>query len=272
MVREVDKNINFSEIVGLLNEPNRPSWWKKTIREVILHSFIWYKRNAQILEIGSNTWFSSIEFGANLPDTTITWIDINPISIRHATKKKDKYNLKNVSFIQADGQKLPFKNDIFDLVFSSNTTSFIKDKELAVNEYYRVLQPNGILATVPIYYIKEPPLHLVERVEEAIGTKIDKKTRNDWDDLFKIQGSEVVYNNSHRYKDIPLKDIENYTNYVIKNAKLDNTYSIEDITFLREKLLSYYVLFNENLQYCGFDVILLMKNYPNIEPELYFTY
>ena len=270
MNKEIEK-MNFSEIVWILNEPNRPSGWKNTIREEILNSFIWYKQNPKILEIGSNTGFSSIEFWTMLPQAQVIWIDINEISIKHAKEKSEKFQLTNVSFRQADGQKLPFESESFDLVFSSNTTSFIKNKNAAVSEYYRVLKKYGILATAPIYYVTTPPADLVNNVEEAIGTSIDKKTRTDWDELFETNESKIIYKKAHRYENIPLDEMKKYTDYVIDNADLYGSFSAEEINLLKEKLLWYYILFNENLQYCWFDVILLMKNYPNREPELYLT-
>lgn len=264
-------SMNFSEVVWILNEPNRPSWWKNTIREVIINSFIIWKSNPRILEIGSNTWFSSIEFWSQLPNAEVIWIDINEVSIDHATKKKDRFHLDNVKFIKADWQNLPFDDNSFDLVFSSNTTSFIKDKDAAVSEYYRVLKDRGILATAPIYYASNPPADLVKEVEIAIWTKLDKRTRDDWNNLFETNESKIIYRQSHRYEDISLNVMEEYADYVIQHSNLSWKYSSEDIELLRKKLLWYYVLFNENLKYCWFDIILLMKNYPNREPELYLT-
>lgn len=270
-MKKLIENMNFSEIVWILNEPNRPSGWSKTIREVIANSFIVNKQTPKILEIGSNTGFSSIEFWSLLPEAIVTWIDINETSIKHALIKKEKFQLDNVSFILADWQKLPFWDETFDLLFSSNTTSFIKDKDAAVSEYYRVLKNNGILATVPIYYKTNPPEHLIEQVELAIWVPLNKTTKKDWDSLFEVPNSKIIYRSSHYYEDIPYETIEQYTDYVIQNANLSTDYSESEINLLREKLLWFYVLFNENLKYCWFDVILLMKNYANSEPELYLT-
>ena len=265
------ESMNFSEIVWILNEPNRPSWWKNTIREVILNSFIVGRQTPRILEIGSNTWFSSIEFWSQLPNAEVVWIDINEESIKHASEKKERFHLDNVEFVKADWQNLPFKDQSFDLVFSSNTTSFIKDKNAAVSEYYRVLKDRGILATAPIYYTKNPPENLVREVEKAIWITLDKRTKDDRNSLFETEKSRIIYRQSHYYEDIPFNVMEKYANDVIQYSNLIWKYTNKDIDLLRKKLLGYYILFNENLKYCWFDVILLMKNYPNREPELYLT-
>lgn len=266
----IDKNIWFSEIVWLLNEPNRPSWWAKTIKEVIENSFIWYRKDPKILEIWSNTGFSSIEFWTHLPQAQVIWIDVNKVSIQHSINKKNQFWLNNVEFILADWEDLPFEDGTFDLVFCSNTTSFINDKKKAISEYFRVLKGNGICALAPIYYIKTPPADLLNSVEKAIGTKIDIRSEDDWMNLFENSTTSTIYSKSHQYKNISEEKINEYTDYVMKGANLDS-YSIEEINILKNRLRYFYDLFNENLKYCGYSTILLMKNYPNAEKELFFT-
>ena len=70
------------------------------------------------------------------------------------------------------------------MVFCSNVTSFIDDKEKAINEYIRLTKPNGFVSAVPIYYAKKPPKNIVENVSNEIGTEIKIWDKKFWLDKF----------------------------------------------------------------------------------------
>lgn len=256
------QNLSFSEIVGLLNEPDKPSWGSWTIQEVILHSFIWHRPNPKILEIGCNTGFSSIEFATFLSHSSVVWLDPNINSIIYSKEKANQVWLKNVSFIQWDGENLPFGDEEFDMIFCSNTTSFIKNKEKAVQEYFRVLKPQWILAAAPIFYITTPDKKILEDVETAIGVSINISNFEKRKNLFSSKENVIVYENQHSFSYESKESIETYIKDRIQNAKLKNI-SEDEKNYLSEKLISYYILFNENQKYCNYGIILVIKSYPN---------
>ena len=70
--------------------------------------------------------------------------------------------LKNLKFIEADAQKLPFKDNSFDVVFTKDTLHHIDNKVQALKEIKRVTKKHGLIYIVeynrynPIGY-----LHLV---------------------------------------------------------------------------------------------------------------
>jgi len=89
--------MDFSSLVALVREPNMCSGGKETIRMAIKEGNI--NQNSKILEIGSNTGFSSIEFATVMPSSQVVGIDVNPISVEFAKNKAEMFDIKNVKFI-----------------------------------------------------------------------------------------------------------------------------------------------------------------------------
>lgn len=249
--------MDFSTLVSVVREPNMCSGGYETIREIIKESNL--RHDAKILEIGSNTGFSSFEFATILPHAQVTGIDINPQSVEFAQEKAKKYKLSNVNFLCSDARALPFDNQTFDLVFCSNVTSFIEEKEKAIIEYIRVLKKGGILAAVPIYYRKQPPQKLVQKVGEAIGTKIEVWDRSFWEGLFQRYGDlQLYFAKDYEYVPSTEEEIETYVEMVMDQKHLASV-DPKIKQALKNRLTYLYQLFDFNLTYAGFSILLYRK-------------
>ena len=77
---EIEK-LSYTDFISLIKEENRPSGGKKTIREIVMNSFI--TCNSNVLEIGCTNGFSSIEMN-KLTNCNVIVIDINKNSIQNA--------------------------------------------------------------------------------------------------------------------------------------------------------------------------------------------
>ena len=71
-------------------------------------------------------------------------IDISPVMLQHATGELSGANLQ-VSFKQADMCRLPYDDDIFDLVMSAHALEHVSNPILPITEMIRVLKPGGSL-------------------------------------------------------------------------------------------------------------------------------
>ncbi|HEC91973.1 MAG TPA: class I SAM-dependent methyltransferase [Candidatus Atribacteria bacterium] len=92
-------------------------------------------KDARVLEIGSGDGFQS---------SILKKIYNHVISTDISNKGYDKLN------VICDAENLPFKNDYFSIVLSSNVLEHIVNKNKALNEMKRVLTKNGlIIITVP---------------------------------------------------------------------------------------------------------------------------
>ena len=61
----------------------------------------------------------------------------------------------NIDIICGDSQSLPFKNNYFDRIVAFNVFPHIKDKRVALQEYWQVLKPAGELAIIHLRGSKE---------------------------------------------------------------------------------------------------------------------
>lgn len=79
----------------------------------------------------------------------IIGIDLSKSMIDLANNRLRKYSHNNIEFLLADGNNLPFDDEIFDLVLANYVLVHFKDLQKPLNEIYRVLKPGGsLIATI----------------------------------------------------------------------------------------------------------------------------
>ncbi|MBU2633762.1 MAG: class I SAM-dependent methyltransferase [Nanoarchaeota archaeon] len=75
----------------------------------------------------------------------------------------ERISKNNYTYKKVEGLKLPFKDNYFDVIISNQIIEHIKDKDVHINEIYRVLKKDGIcyLATPNKYSFLEPHYKLL---------------------------------------------------------------------------------------------------------------
>lgn len=272
MIQSIEK-MNYSEFVSFTKERNRPSGGIKTVHTVAVNAFL--DASKKVLEIGSNTGFTSVNLNL-LTGCEVIGVDVNEASIAESKSYAEYQGVhERVSFVKANAIKLPFENNSFDLVWCSNVTSFIPNKEEAISEYLRVLKLGGILVVVPIYYRETPPKDVIENVSEAIGTSLTIRDKESWKTLFRTAADknakilELFYEEDCVYLDVA-SEIEAYVDILLEGKFSDLT--AEQKNRIRERAMYFYTLFNENLKYAGYSIFLYQKRLMQDETELFLTY
>ncbi|VAX01617.1 Malonyl-[acyl-carrier protein] O-methyltransferase [hydrothermal vent metagenome] len=100
-----------------------------------------------ILEVGSGTGYCTAQLKKLYPNSDIIALDIADLMLK-ATKNKLSFLQKirkQISFICADATHLPFQNNSIDFIFSNLTLQWCPELDVVFKEFYRVLQPNGLL-------------------------------------------------------------------------------------------------------------------------------
>lgn len=254
--------LSYTDFVSLIKEENRPPGGKKTIREFLKNSFM--NHNSKILEVGCTNGFTGLEV-ARLLNCKVWGVDLHKPSIDNA---KSRVKSEKVNFMVADALNLPFRDNSFNMVICSNATSFMKEKGKAIKEYFRVTKPWGFVATCPMYYIKQPPKELVKKVSDIIGTQIDIRAKEDWISLFKKNGFEIYFLKDYLFDYQSKENINRLVQEIInKPSIISLSKDIKDKIASRwKKTLS---VFNNNLSYVGYSVILLRKRDEIEETELF---
>lgn len=267
------KSADYSTMVGWIKERNRPSGGVRTLCEFAVRSFL--RPGKSVLEVGSNTGFSMVNV-ALLTGARCTGIDINQDSVEEAKKYAKANGVQDlVDFQVGSALGIPFPDNSFDALWVSNVTSFIDNKSDAFKEYLRVLKPNGIFAIAPIYYKSPPPDDLFAKVEELVNAKINIKTLSSWkEEILQTAnnlGIDLVEYQSIDYQyDDKTDVVEQWTQGIIKAANLPEWTDAE-----KDALVARYVdamkIFNENLKYCNFSLVLYQKRLVAEERELFTT-
>jgi len=97
-------------------------------------------KEKRILEIGVGLGKDFSRFAAN--GAMATGIDLSERSLSLAKQRLEIFNLKGNLCI-ADAENLPFKEDVFDLVFSWGVLHHTPDTQKAINELYKCLKHGG---------------------------------------------------------------------------------------------------------------------------------
>lgn len=270
---ETIRSMDYSNFVSLIDERNRCSGGIKTIQETAINSGL--NEKSRVLEIGSNTGFNSVNL-AYLTGCSTIGIDTNLESVLLARQYAERSNLQNrVNFKLGDATNLGYPPESFDFVLGSNALSFIGDKNRAMSECLRVLKTRGTFCLVPIYYRKAPPKKLVREISKAIGTEIDIRSKSEWRRLIEnsAEGLEfnlqLYYESDYCYEDVSGK-IKGYIERQMKKEHLRSLKSPEKDA-IQKKAEDFYFLFNENLKYCGFSVLLFQKRLEKEEEELFLS-
>jgi arsenite methyltransferase len=98
----------------------------------------------QVLDLGSGAGTDSLVAAQMVgADGAVTGIDMTPEMVAKARASADRMGLENVSFTEAEAERLPFASESFDVVISNGVIDLIPDKDMVFAELYRVLVPGG---------------------------------------------------------------------------------------------------------------------------------
>ncbi|MEO0216720.1 MAG: class I SAM-dependent methyltransferase [candidate division WOR-3 bacterium] len=181
-IRNFYENVyHFEEDVNVGLDVNRLKNFFKNIN---------IKKVNKCLDIGCGvgwalTYLSTMK---NSSDTLYVGIDISVKALRLA-----KTHLKpSINVLVANGERLPFQDEYFDLVYSLGTIEHFKDPEQGLSEIVRVTKKTGqILLVVPNSY------WLLNKVKIYMGTEQPQEmlaTLGEWGRLlgkFKLRISRV---------------------------------------------------------------------------------
>lgn len=98
----------------------------------------------RVLELGCGAGYAMKLILDQTSAEQVVGVDISPTIIRSAAfRNKNSLNAKKAQLVQANVNSLPFKDGIFDRVFSIHTIYFWDDLSETLSEIYRVLTPGG---------------------------------------------------------------------------------------------------------------------------------
>jgi ubiquinone/menaquinone biosynthesis C-methylase UbiE len=159
------KLINNNKIVFPDNIPS----YLKIPNKYYYNLFKNYNKKSKVLEIGCGAGENTKHLIDMSFDVYAT--DISPSSIELISKRF--YKCKNLTAEVADMEKLPFQNEIFDIVCSAGSLSY-GNNDLVMLELFRVLKKNGTL--IILDSLNENPIFRLNRYVNYLRGKRSKST------------------------------------------------------------------------------------------------
>lgn len=136
------KGIYPSELSFLLDNPIR----KFIISPKELVNRLHLTNKSVVLEIGPGPGYFSLETALNIPDGKLVLFDIQKDMLNKVRAKFEKNNLKNGYFTQGNAAALPYKNDVFDVVFLVTVLGEVTNPQKCLSSINRVMRTNSLLS------------------------------------------------------------------------------------------------------------------------------
>jgi ubiquinone/menaquinone biosynthesis C-methylase UbiE len=181
-------------------------------------------------------------------------IDTERASLAAARATAERAGLNNAEFVQADALHVPMDDGTYDLVSCGNVPTFTAARTQMIGEAVRLVRPHGVVAAVPMYYVKEPPEAVRRSVEAAIRAPIDVIAEEYWLTLYESAGLVLRGQVARRFVDIREAELRRAAQELLASPVNDH-HRPERRAELAEALARHYVLFNENNRYLGYSVL-----------------
>jgi len=138
------KNFNEEKVNKEIDDIN------KTILQI--EKYYKPKKNESFLELGCGPAFCCYQMAKK--EMKVSGMEISLNALKWAKKFFKKKGVKNYNFVFGDIQKMPFKDNTFDLIYGGGVIEHLENPRDVIKEIYRVLKPGGfVFNTVPFLNI-----------------------------------------------------------------------------------------------------------------------
>lgn len=162
---ELDKELYYNNIGGILSDKISKIETKKRL-DVVFGKLLDNKllKDKKFLEVGVGSGdFSkrALSLCAN-----ITGVDVGPDLINKLNKNVPKGN-----FILANGAKLPFKNNLFDIVLCTQVLRHVSDPLTVLSELTRVVKKGGLVVITTPNKLYKPLAVILGKIQKYNGNE-----------------------------------------------------------------------------------------------------
>jgi ubiquinone/menaquinone biosynthesis C-methylase UbiE len=151
----------------------------------ILHQRCHLEEVHEVLEVGCGTGVGSV-YIAKRYQSRVVAVDISDKMLSWARERALREGVaERVTFKNADVLELPFEEGRFDVVIVESVLAFVKEKETAIRELFRVTKPGGYLGLNEYCWRNEPPADVLA---QSVFIGMATITIEEWQRLWEASG------------------------------------------------------------------------------------
>lgn len=151
-MKKLDPKAGFARYAAQYDELEK--YWD-SFEQNKLQPYIREAAGKKVLDAGAGTGRLSMKLAKE--GAQVTALDISPDMLAQLKRKNP-----TIEIVEGDVEAMPFKDESFDMVFSSLTLVHLKKIESFLDECYRVLRDGGRAVIVNIHYRKPMTLRDAE--------------------------------------------------------------------------------------------------------------
>lgn len=145
-----------------------------------------FRKDKKVLEVACNMGTTAIDVAKQF-GCQVIGIDLDEQALEKAKENIKEQGVEELVQVQrANAMKLPFEDNSFDIVINEAMLTMLPNeaKQKAIEEYFRVLKPNGFLLTHDVVLNTEDVEKVLEDLREAIKVSITPLSKENWKTLF----------------------------------------------------------------------------------------
>ena len=258
---EAVPNLSYPTLLGVLGLENTPPGGATAIQHWLSCAPI--TPDSSILDVACSTGFSGRMM---LKDTKchLLGFDIDATSVQAASMSAHSASLPNAHYVRADASSIPIKDNTFSHALVGSAFGFFSEREQALDEIARVLQPGGHLFAATFCIERKAPERLIQDAQAVLGFNVNLNSAY-WESFFSRK-FKVLHNTRLVVSKLPIHSL---LEAVHSQAKvLHPTVHLDERT--QEAILDRWVtirmLFNELRDYQKVHLLVLQRlGYQNEE-------
>lgn len=255
----------YVRLLATLRESNRPPGGIDTIRQLAVNCHL--RPGLKVLHAGCNAGFLSREL-ARRCGCSVLGVDISEDMVKSASDRAASEGVAHlVQHELQDTRALKLGDESFDVVLSGGALAFVDGQRKAVEEWVRVARFFGLVADAEFYYREQPPEQIRSNISEAIGVPVPNYERQHWLSLFNHRLLEPYYQHDATVVTRSESAILDYCESMVRHCAQHWTQSSQEA--LMERLLRLFNLFNENLRYMNYLILIYRRLQEAGEPSLF---
>lgn len=167
--------------------------------------FAGIRKGDNVLDLGSGAGNDCFVTRAIVGETgKVTGLDMTEPMILKARQNCAKLKFSNVEFVLGDIEKMPFEEEIFDVVISNCVLNLVPDKTKAFREIFKVLKRGGHFCVSDVVIKGKLSEKMKRDAEMYAGCVSGASEINDYLEI--VENSGFLNLNVHKQKEIKLPE------------------------------------------------------------------